>query len=136
MQAPFVDPFSNVKPLEISLPLVGREGEMQILRALLENAYEPGRAGPHALVLTGESGIGKSRLLEEMCDLAGKRGFILLRGKAYPAGQTFPYLPFIEGLRPLVRSLSNHALQRYLGLHLSPHEVVANRTPENISVVG
>src|SRR5579884_1974688 len=83
MQAPFADPLSGVERLSSSLPLVGREGEMQLLRNLLDTVEFERPYGPRALLMSGEMGIGKTRLLAEMCQEASDRGFRLLAGRAY-----------------------------------------------------
>ncbi|HEY0753980.1 MAG TPA: AAA family ATPase [Ktedonobacteraceae bacterium] len=136
MQAPFNDPFGGVA-LQINpvLPLAGREIEMYALHSVLDNAAHAQAHGPRAAIISGEIGIGKSRLLEEFCASASARGLLVLHGHAYESGGIFPYLPFIEALRPLIRTSSEAALRRYIGLEQSQGE----RGPElagDVSLTG
>lgn len=54
-------------------PFVGREADLQMLRGLLQ-ACSSSKKG-RVIVLRGEAGIGKSRLLEEFLHAAQRRGF-------------------------------------------------------------
>jgi predicted ATPase len=116
MQAPFADPLSGLELLTKSLPLVGRDSEMQLICALLDTVLLDRQVGARALTISGEMGVGKSRLLAEMCIEARARGFRVLEGRAYESGAMFPYLPFIEALRPALRSSTPKQLRRYVGL--------------------
>ena len=110
MQAPFADPLSRIESLCSTLPLVGRESEMQMIRAVLDVVALNLSVGARALTISGEMGVGKTRLLAEMCLEAGNRGFRILEGRTYEFGNRFPYFPFIEALRPLL-----HPVSRILG---------------------
>ena len=116
MQAPFADPLSGLELLTKSLPLVRRDSEMQLICALLDTVLLDRQVGARALTISGEMGVGKSRLLAEMCIEARARGFRVLEGRAYESGAMFPYLPFTEALRPVLRSSTAVQLRRYVGL--------------------
>src|SRR5260370_10269404 len=115
MQAAFADPLSGLELLTESLPLVGRDSEMQLICALLDTVLLDRQVGARALTISGEMGVGKSRLLAEMCIEARARGFRVLEGRAYESGVMLPYLPFTEALRPVLRSSSAVQLRRYVG---------------------
>src|SRR5579859_7900369 len=115
MQAPFADPLLGLQRHRVALPLVGRETEMQMLRNLLDTVALDLPMGARTLTISGEAGVGKTRLLAEFSLDVRERGFALLQASAYEAGRMFPYLPFIEALRPLLRSSSPAQLRRYLG---------------------
>ncbi len=68
--------------------LVGREVELSRLRAAL-------RAGTRAMLVTGESGIGKTRLCEQLVDAAAADGVLVLRTTGLGADD----LPFAAVLR-------------------------------------
>jgi DNA-binding CsgD family transcriptional regulator/tetratricopeptide (TPR) repeat protein len=116
MQAPFADPLSGIELISRPLPLVGREGEMQLLCNLLDTVALQRVYGARALIMSGETGIGKTRLLAEMCQEASKRGFHLLEGRAYEVSRSFPYMPFTEALRPIIRASSLKRLRYLVGL--------------------
>jgi predicted ATPase/DNA-binding CsgD family transcriptional regulator len=76
-------------------PLVGRARELAVLARALAEA----RAGRAAVVLlAGEPGIGKSRLLDEFPPPSLAAGVTVLRGGASQAEGMPPYLPFLEAL--------------------------------------
>jgi DNA-binding SARP family transcriptional activator len=75
-------------------PLAGRDAEL----GRLQQAWEECRAsGRRLLVLSGEPGIGKSRLAAELARLALADGGEVLVGHA-EEDPTTPYQPFIEAL--------------------------------------
>ncbi len=75
--------------------LVGRDEESRHLQAALGTA-EAGRGG--TVLVTGEAGIGKSRLVRETARAAGERGFTVLAGRAVAGGVPTPFRPFAEAL--------------------------------------
>ncbi|MFO0580138.1 MAG: AAA family ATPase [Polyangia bacterium] len=81
--------------------LIGRETELATLRSALEQA-KAGQGG--ALLLGGESGVGKSRLLSELRTLALVYGCWASEGQAITEGGTY-YNEWI----PLLRALSLRA---------------------------
>ena len=71
-------------------PLVGREREIRFLQDRLKEAAH----GRGSLVLiAGEAGIGKTRLVEEFRNIAVKNGSQVMVGRCAP-GAASPYLPF------------------------------------------
>ncbi len=91
--------------------LVGRGAEVRELREHLDRMV----GGEGRLVLiSGEPGIGKTRLAEELAVYAHLRGAWVLRGHCYEQDLGVPYLPFMESLRELFH-LSGQALINELG---------------------
>ena len=82
-----------------SSPVVGRDTERDLLRGRV-GALTDGLGG--AVLLTGEAGIGKSRLLGEVADAARAAGLPVLRGRAVPGGGA--YRPLAEALAPPLRA--------------------------------
>jgi DNA-binding CsgD family transcriptional regulator len=76
--------------------LVGRERERELLRALLERASEG--QGTLAL-LSGEAGIGKTTLVDDLVQHAAASGFLVLSGGCYDLTTTPPYGPWTEAIR-------------------------------------
>ncbi|HET9014903.1 MAG TPA: AAA family ATPase, partial [Thermomicrobiaceae bacterium] len=73
--------------------LVGRERERSLLRAQLETALH-GRGG--LVLVSGDAGIGKTTLLEDLATDAEKTGCFVLWGHAYDLTVTPPYGPWVE----------------------------------------
>src|SRR5437879_373412 len=71
----------------------GRDREGGILARLLRAAHG-GRGG--VLLVEGESGIGKSRLLEETVETAAAMGFMIARGAAEELGRVVPLAPLMS----------------------------------------
>src|SRR5262249_58898367 len=80
--------------------LVGRDEEARRLRAALA-AADAGRGS--AVLVTGEAGIGKSRLVRETAHAARERGLTVLAGRAVAGGVPEPFRPFAEALAPAGR---------------------------------
>ena len=87
---------SNAPPLT---PLVERDGE----RANLRRAVETALGGQGRLVLVaGEAGVGKSRLVTEVTAEADARGMRVLTGHCVDSDTAAPYLPFVEMIEEAV----------------------------------
>jgi ABC-type oligopeptide transport system substrate-binding subunit/class 3 adenylate cyclase len=76
--------------------LIGRSRELGLGREALES-LRAGRGG--VLVVAGDAGIGKSRLLNELRDLAERDGTCWLEGRCVSYGESLPYWPFRDLLR-------------------------------------
>src|ERR671931_1840285 len=81
--------------------LIGRSVELGRLRAALDLA----RAGrSSATLIAGEAGVGKTRLVTEFTEIAGRDGAVVLLGGCIDLGDgALPYAPVVEALRRLVR---------------------------------
>ena len=75
--------------------IVGRHQELSQLDYAVA-AVQDG-AGRCVLV-SGEAGIGKNRLLAEIRDRAADRGFFTLTGRCFEQDRSFPYAPLIDML--------------------------------------
>ena len=95
-------------PSSEPMPLAGRRGELQALWAHFERATD---RRSRVVLVTGESGIGKTRLLDELARLASKAGAAVLRGGASEADGMPPYLPFLEALGSYIREAPRAVLQ-------------------------
>ena len=80
--------------------LVGRRAEIQALESALAGALA-GQGG--CAVITGEAGIGKSRLMRELARMAAGRQVLVVMGRAVPASASAPYRPVTEALLQLLR---------------------------------
>jgi AAA ATPase domain len=75
-------------------PFVGRRRELELLQRCLTEALA-GR--PQLVLVEGEAGVGKSRLLQEMRERARECDAQALRGRC-SEDLPFPYRPFVEAL--------------------------------------
>lgn len=87
--------------------LVGRRAELDRLKGLWTETL--GGRG-QMVVVSGEPGVGKSRLAQEMLVHARLSGARILRGGSYEFEATTPYLPFIEALRSWMNETTDEAL--------------------------
>jgi DNA-binding CsgD family transcriptional regulator len=87
--------------------LVGRATELNTLVAAL-TAADSG-AGSTVFVV-GESGIGKTKLVEALVERAAGRGFATALGRAYPVETGVPYAVFSDALMPLLRAIEPSVL--------------------------
>ena len=105
-------------------PFVGRQEEVSQLRHCLDGAIR----GQGSLVLVaGEPGVGKTRLLSELAIDTVDRGLQVLTGRAYETEGMPPYLPFIEALNQHIRGRTQGELREDLG-ETAPY--VAKLLPE------
>src|ERR671916_1863799 len=82
--------------------LIGRAAELAVLEAALADVIE-GR--PALVLVAGESGVGKSRLLAEFERRAAEQDALVLAGDCVDLGESeLPYVPLVAALRPLARS--------------------------------
>jgi DNA-binding SARP family transcriptional activator len=77
-------------------PIVGREAELARMRTRLRAAL---RGEGQVLFVTGEAGIGKSRLVDELAAMATTHGARALVGRAYETEQILPFRPWVDALR-------------------------------------
>ena len=100
-------------------PLVGRNSELEVLRSVLV-ACEAGLKArtvspkkplslpldtlrrPQCMVLMGETGIGKTRLAEEVSGEAEERGWVAVWSRNYAQESNIPYRQWIEVLRGII----------------------------------
>jgi DNA-binding CsgD family transcriptional regulator/tetratricopeptide (TPR) repeat protein len=93
-----------------SANFVGRGEELERLSASFDNAMS-GRAS--AVVVGGESGVGKTRLITEFLESVRRQGGSVVSGCCMHCGEGgLPYWPFIEGIRGLVRDRGATAVSR------------------------
>ncbi len=89
-------------------PFVGREQEIAALANALESAAFGAGSG---WLISGESGVGKSRLINELRIRASSKGFIILVGQMPSAGGT-PYILWREIMRRLAISVELAPLEQ------------------------
>ena len=85
-----------VRAGQVWSPLIGRASELAHLKTLVALA-----ASGHGQIvsLSGEAGVGKSRLLEEIKTSLHTHNYLLIEGAAFPYGQTRAYQSWVEMLK-------------------------------------
>jgi class 3 adenylate cyclase/tetratricopeptide (TPR) repeat protein/energy-coupling factor transporter ATP-binding protein EcfA2 len=98
--------------LAAHLPVVGREAELARLSAALVEAAA-GRG--EVVMVTGEAGIGKTRLMEELAERAEHQGMTVLAGRCFDTDWAPPYGAFVEAVGALVAASDHDELRADLG---------------------
>ncbi|MCW3042072.1 MAG: LuxR family transcriptional regulator, partial [Actinobacteria bacterium] len=102
--------------------MVGRSAEMDLLGRAFDRAAE-GRGG--AILLSGEAGVGKTRLVTEFVAARGAGATVLVGGCLALADGAPPYWPVLDALRTLRRREEEPALARIAAPGLVDAEPVA-----------
>jgi DNA-binding CsgD family transcriptional regulator/tetratricopeptide (TPR) repeat protein len=99
----------------VSCPdFMGRAEELDLLEAIFNRAAGGGR--PMTVLISGEAGIGKSRLVEEFCARVRSGGPLTATGVCVPSdGGGLPYGPVVGIVRDVVRQLGEPAAAELLG---------------------
>ncbi len=95
-------PFSPARSV-ICPVLIGREDALDTARAVLSRARS---GGGGVLLISGEAGIGKSRLLREAAETARAHGFIVLQGACFETDRAVPFAPLLDLVRRFATSTS------------------------------
>ena len=92
--------------------LIGRTPDLALLQLSLEQV-KSGKG--QVVLLCGEAGIGKSRLVAEIQTEAFAQGFQLLQGNCFPTDRSFPYAPLLDLLRSIFLASSTAQVEALVG---------------------
>jgi DNA-binding CsgD family transcriptional regulator len=93
--------------------MVGRAEALAALEALLARA---GEGDPAVVLIGGEAGVGKTRLVREAARRADESGARVLWGECLPLGNgELPYAALVAALRPLARGPDGGERDEVLG---------------------
>jgi len=93
--------------------LVGRIEELELLEAARGRAAD---GEPAVVLVGGEAGVGKTRLVAELVARCATTGTRVLAGGCVPVGDgALPYAPIVEVLRGLVTDLGADAVRELVG---------------------
>ncbi len=109
--------------------LVGREDECERVRARWTEAVG---GHPGLLLVTGEPGIGKTRLTEELAGYARQTGGTVLSARCYETERSLFLQPLVDALRPELMRSSPAVLRELVDRAAS----LALLVPEVVAVVG
>jgi len=108
-----IDPHARERPRPASAPLIGRDGELELLRSFFRRTVAERRC--HLLIVYGDAGVGKTRLVSEL-EATLKGVASVLHGLCPPYGPDSTYRPLAQivrqaaGIQPA--DLPDLALQR------------------------
>lgn len=102
----------SMPPFAPSAPMVGRDSDLARAHALFERASE---GTPTALLIEGEAGIGKSRLLREFADDIANRADIHVGWCLDLGAARSPYGPLTGILRSIVQTLGDDRVRDAVG---------------------
>jgi tetratricopeptide (TPR) repeat protein len=91
---------SDVRARDAALPFIGRVNELATIESFLATAEPP------LLLVAGEPGIGKSRLLREVAQRASSQGSIILEGSCTRRSGQEPYAPITGALENFIQRRS------------------------------
>jgi len=89
--------------------LLGRSRELTLLEQLLTRAED---GDPQYVSVSGEAGIGKSRLLDEIEHVARERGWLVLGGRAAEFEGQLPFGVIVDAFDAYLRTLDQHDVAR------------------------
>jgi DNA-binding CsgD family transcriptional regulator/tetratricopeptide (TPR) repeat protein len=93
--------------------LVGRVEELQVLEAARGRAAD---GEPAVVLVGGEAGVGKTRLVAELAARCAAEGMRVQYGGCVPVGgDGLPYAPIVEALRPLPDELGIETVRELAG---------------------
>lgn len=100
--------------MRVSSPtLIGRTDELGLLTAALARTRD---ARSTAVLVGGEAGVGKTRLISAFADVARRDGALVLAGGCIELGEGgVPYAPIVEALRSWVRATPDAQVERVVG---------------------
>jgi DNA-binding CsgD family transcriptional regulator len=82
--------------------IVGREAQLSMVRRAFDQA---GSGSGQTLLIAGEAGIGKSRLVAEAKATANHQGWTIVEGHCFEPDRVLPYGPLLDLLRQLLARL-------------------------------
>ncbi len=116
--------------------LIGRDEHLATLLRLL--TADDDRS--HTVVMAGEAGVGKSRLLDALCTRlrestvrGGEGGYVIVRGYCYEPDRSIPYAGLAQLLRNFLASLPPDHIVEHVGRIGS---ALVRILPEYVGVVG
>lgn len=110
-------PVKSVKP--VVQPVTGDMLDRTDAIATVQRAFERALGRRQFCLITGDSWMGKTRLIEHLGDVATARGAIPVSGKAYRAETMIPYGVATQLLRPLLEALDTSDLPAWAVVELA-----------------
>ncbi len=90
--------------------VIGRATDLTALHTLIDRVKSGKEQKGQVILISGEAGIGKSRLVTEAKMYASAQDFLLFQGNCFPTDLSYPYAPILDLLRSLLTSNQATAL--------------------------
>jgi DNA-binding CsgD family transcriptional regulator/tetratricopeptide (TPR) repeat protein len=100
-------------PLIRRSAMIERSADLEALQTLVQRAKQ---GQGNCILVSGEAGIGKSRLIAEAKTFAATQGLLLFQGTCFPTDQSSPYAPLLD----LVRSTASRPFAAAAASELAP----------------
>ena len=97
------------RPLFFHPRLIGRMNELTWLQQVFSCAVQ---GNGRAVLVAGEPGVGKSRLVNELRGFVNAAGGIFVTGKCTEYSAAFPYSPFVEAIEEYVQRVRSLAADK------------------------
>jgi DNA-binding CsgD family transcriptional regulator/predicted negative regulator of RcsB-dependent stress response len=94
--------------------LIGRSAIIDSLDQMIDQVEEKSRSS-HVALLSGEAGVGKSRLVTEMRAHAVQQGWSVLQGQCFENDRALPYAPLLDLLRNFCAACSVEEIAEAFG---------------------
>jgi serine/threonine protein kinase/serine phosphatase RsbU (regulator of sigma subunit) len=105
--------------------LVGRDTEFNKLKELFDNAVN---GSGSVCLISGEAGLGKTRLVEELLDYIYARGGLFINGTCFSGENKTPYGPFREALNRYIQIFNKYAPDK--------QRIIKERIKESVGELG
>ena len=116
--------------------MVGRTAELELLQ---DKLAEAGRGRGQLVIVTGEAGYGKTRLLHEFRKRINRGRFLVLEGRCQSHGSVTPYLPVGDALRRAIglreRDSRSRRLERVVSRLNQIHSDLARYLPHVLDLL-
>ena len=120
-----------VTPKSEGVPFVGRANELGLLVGLLARLTS---GSGHVVLLEGEPGIGKSRLMRELAHYSAARGLCTLATRCYEIERAMPYQPVIDLVSKALDLASKETLQKLPPVSLAEIAALVPAVAERVAV--
>ena len=104
-----------VSPLDAPVvcpSLVGRGDQLDALRQVARRVAD---AAGQTLLISGEAGVGKSRLVRELAGQLEHEGWLIQQGSCFERDRLLPYAPFLDAVHAMLLILPPAEVERCLG---------------------
>jgi tetratricopeptide (TPR) repeat protein len=119
-------PAATIRPAPYS---VGREPEAARLQTFLAQTR---RKEGGLVLISGEAGVGKTRMLRDAAEAARREGFLVLTVACQDHDRGVPYAPWVDLVREFVRQNPRDLVFRTAGPHLGALQKLAPELLENV----